>query len=137
MRPVQSHRAHRLPRAPEAGVAGGEAIAAHTASSVKVDKIAVFAVDDSAAPVWFTTDTRNTFCGNRSVSAKVLVELPDFLISGLIHVSSLTDDFFSFDPTRRQLRGRRTGKTYKAGARLRVVVLRIDFPKRQVDFRPA
>jgi ribonuclease R len=67
----------------------------------------------------------------------LLVELPDFLISGLIHVSSLTDDFFSFDPTRRQLRGRRTGKTYKAGARLRVVVLRIDFPKRQVDFRPA
>jgi ribonuclease R len=65
------------------------------------------------------------------------VELPDFLLSGLIHVSSLTDDFYSFDPVRRHLRGRRSGKIYKAGAHLRVAVLRIDFPKRQVDFRPA
>ena len=67
----------------------------------------------------------------------LLVELPDFLLSGLIHVSSLTDDFYSFDPLRRHLRGRRNGKIYKAGAHLRVAVLRIDFPKRQVDFRPA
>ena len=67
----------------------------------------------------------------------LLVELPDFLLSGLIHVSSLTDDFYSFDPVRRHLRGRRSGKIYKAGAHLRVAVLRIDFPKRQVDFRPA
>jgi ribonuclease R len=55
----------------------------------------------------------------------------------MIHVSSLTDDFYSFDPVRRHLRGRRSGKIYKAGAHLRVAVLRIDFPKRQVDFRPA
>jgi ribonuclease R len=67
----------------------------------------------------------------------LLVELPDFLLSGLIHVSSLTDDFYSFDPVRRHLRGRRSGHIYKAGAHLRVAVLRIDFPKRQVDFRPA
>ena len=67
----------------------------------------------------------------------LLVELPDFLLSGLIHVSSLTDDFYSFDPVRRHLRGRRNGKVFKAGAHLRVAVLRIDFPKRQVDFRPA
>jgi len=67
----------------------------------------------------------------------LLVELPDFLLSGLIHVSSLTDDFYSFDPIRRHLRGRRNGKVFKAGAHLRVAVLRIDFPKRQVDFRPA
>jgi len=67
----------------------------------------------------------------------LLVELPDFLLSGLIHVSALTDDFYSFDPVRRHLRGRRHGKTYQAGAPLRVAVLRIDFPKRQVDFRPA
>ena len=67
----------------------------------------------------------------------LLVELPDFLISGLIHVSALKDDFFSFDPVRRHLRGRRSGQTYKAGSRLRVAVLRIDLPKRQVDFRPA
>ncbi len=67
----------------------------------------------------------------------MFVELPDFLLSGLIHVSSIRDDFFSFSPAQRSLRGRRSGKTYRAGTRLRVAVLKIDIQKRQVDFRPA
>ena len=67
----------------------------------------------------------------------MFVELPDFLLSGLIHVSSIKDDFFSFNPAQRSLRGRRSGKTYRAGSQLRVAVLKIDLPKRQVDFRPA
>ncbi len=67
----------------------------------------------------------------------MFVELPDFLLSGLIHVSALTGDFFSFDPARRSLLGRRTGKIYRAGVQLQVAVLKIDLPKRQVDFRPA
>ncbi len=33
----------------------------------------------------------------------LMVELPDALITGLIHVSALTDDFYSFEPARRQL----------------------------------
>src|SRR5205823_10728331 len=37
----------------------------------------------------------------------LMVELPDALITGLIHVSSLTDDFYLFEPARRQLIGRR------------------------------
>src|SRR5256886_947288 len=37
----------------------------------------------------------------------LMVELPDALITGLVHVSSLTDDFYSFEPARRQLIGRR------------------------------
>src|SRR5438093_12224560 len=40
----------------------------------------------------------------------LMVELPDALITGLIHVSSLTDDFYLFEPTRRQLIGRRSRK---------------------------
>ena len=67
----------------------------------------------------------------------MFVELPDFLLSGLIHVSSIQNDFFSFNPAQRSLRGRRSGKIYKAGTRLRVAVLKIDLQKRQVDFRPA
>src|SRR5215468_11323400 len=33
----------------------------------------------------------------------LMVELPDALVTGLIHVSSLTDDFYVFEPARRQL----------------------------------
>ena len=64
----------------------------------------------------------------------LMVELPDALITGLIHVSSLTDDFYVFEPTRRQLIGRRTRKRFSVGDELSVFVARVDAFKRQVDF---
>jgi ribonuclease R len=64
----------------------------------------------------------------------VMVELPDALITGLIHVSSLTDDFYVFEPARRQLIGRRSRKRFSVGDRLSVFVARVDVFKRQVDF---
>jgi ribonuclease R len=64
----------------------------------------------------------------------LMVELPDALITGLVHVSSLTDDFYSFEPARRQLIGRRSRKRFKIGDQLSVFVARVDVFKRQVDF---
>jgi ribonuclease R len=64
----------------------------------------------------------------------LMVELPDALLTGLIHVSSLTDDFYVFEPARRQLIGRRTRKRFKIGDQLSVFVARVDLFKRQVDF---
>src|SRR2546423_6809730 len=64
----------------------------------------------------------------------LMVELPDALITGLIHVSSLTDDFYLFEPARRQLIGRRSRKKFKVGDDLSVFVARVDMFKRQVDF---
>jgi ribonuclease R len=64
----------------------------------------------------------------------LMVELPDALITGLVHVSSLTDDFYLFDPARRQLIGRRTRKRFSVGDELSVFVARVDTFKRQVDF---
>jgi|SRR6266545_114421 len=64
----------------------------------------------------------------------VMVELPDALLTGLIHVSSLTDDFYVFEPARRQLIGRRSRKRFRVGDGLSVFVARVDLFKRQVDF---
>src|SRR5438046_8503183 len=64
----------------------------------------------------------------------LMVELPDALITGLIHVSSLTDDFYVFEPARRQLIGRRSRKRFRIGDDLSVFVARVDLFKRQVDF---
>ena len=64
----------------------------------------------------------------------LMVELPDALITGLIHVSALTDDFYSFEPARRQLIGRRSRKRFSVGDQLSVFVARVDSFKRQVDF---
>jgi ribonuclease R len=64
----------------------------------------------------------------------LMVELPDALVTGLIHVSSLPGDFYLFEPTRRQLIGRRSRKRFKVGDDLSVFVARVDLFKRQVDF---
>jgi ribonuclease R len=62
------------------------------------------------------------------------VELPDALITGLVHVSSLSDDFYLFEPSRRQLIGRRGRKRFSIGDEVRVFVVRVDPFKRQIDF---
>src|SRR5438094_2048995 len=64
----------------------------------------------------------------------LMVELPDALITGLVHVSSLTDDFYLFEPARRQLIGRRSRKRFSVGDEISVFVARVDAFKRQVDF---
>lgn len=64
----------------------------------------------------------------------LLIELPDVLMTGLIHVSSLTDDFFTFHAAQRRLIGRQSRQRYSVGDELRVKVVRVDAFKRQIDF---
>jgi len=58
-----------------------------------------------------------------------------FPAEGLVHVSSLTDDYYSFDETSRSLTGGRSKKRYRLGDRVRVQVARVDLQKRMLDLR--
>jgi ribonuclease R len=64
----------------------------------------------------------------------LLVELPDVLLTGLVHVSSLKDDFYVFHPAQRRFIGRQSRRRFSVGDQLRVFVARVDVFKRQVDF---
>jgi ribonuclease R len=64
----------------------------------------------------------------------LLVELPDVLLTGLVHVSSLKDDFYVFHPAQRRFIGRQSRRKFSVGDQLRVLVARVDVFKRQVDF---
>jgi ribonuclease R len=64
----------------------------------------------------------------------LVVEVPDALITGLIHVSSLGGDFFVYDGVKQQMYGRRTRFTLGLGDLLEVGVARVDRFKQQVDF---
>jgi ribonuclease R len=64
------------------------------------------------------------------------VELPDFLLTGLVHVSSLDDDFYVHDPGRARFVGRKSKRLFQAGQAIQVTVARVDTFKQQVDFRP-
>jgi ribonuclease R len=67
----------------------------------------------------------------------LFVELPEFLLTGLVHISALEGDFFVHDAARCRLVGRRTKKTYQVGDQIEVAVARVDMFKQQVDFKPA
>jgi ribonuclease R len=64
----------------------------------------------------------------------LVVELPDALVTGVVHVSTLSDDFYRFDAVQRRLVGRRTNRRYSVGDEIRVFVARVDTFKRQIDF---
>ncbi len=64
----------------------------------------------------------------------LVVELPDAVVTGLVHVSALTDDFYHFDAAQRRLIGRRTNRRYRVGDEIRVFVARVDTFKQQIDF---
>jgi ribonuclease R len=66
----------------------------------------------------------------------LVIELPDCLLTGLIHVSAIDGDFYVFDRQRSALVGRKTRRTFRMGTEIDVTVDRVDMFKQQVDFRP-
>jgi ribonuclease R len=64
----------------------------------------------------------------------LVIELPDVVVTGLVHISALTDDFYRFDAAQRRLIGRRTNRRYRVGDEIRVFVARVDTFKQQIDF---
>ena len=134
-RSARSAGAHRHPDMAEiASIAEHISVTERTAADAEVDAVQMKKLEffqrqlDAHNPQIFRAsivDVRNY---------GLMVELPDALIAGLIHVSSLTDDFYLFEPARRQLIGRRSRKRFSVGGELSVFVARVDLFKRQVDF---
>ena len=65
------------------------------------------------------------------------VDVPGLAMSGLVHLSSVTDDFYEFDEARGQLTGRRTRRVIHLGDKVQVQIAKVDSFKKQVDFRLA
>jgi ribonuclease R len=63
--------------------------------------------------------------------------VPGLAMSGLIHCSSLTDDFYEFDEARGTLTGRRNRRVFRLGDKVEVQIAKVDSFKKQVDFRLA
>ncbi len=67
----------------------------------------------------------------------LFVELKDIYVEGLIHVTSLPNDYYQFDAAHQRLRGERTGKTYRLGDKVDVLVSRVDLEEKKIDFELA
>ena len=95
----------------------------------KLEYLAALAADENATGFdGFVSEVRNF---------GFFVSVPEVDLSGLVHVSALEGDFYVFDPARAELKGRASGRSFRAGAPVRVVPQRVDFFKGEVDFRLA
>ncbi|HCZ06579.1 MAG: ribonuclease [Thermotogota bacterium] len=65
----------------------------------------------------------------------LFVEIPDKMVSGLVHVSTL-DDHFHYDDQKNILLGENTGKVYRIGDELKVRVVSADKARMEVNFEP-
>ncbi len=63
----------------------------------------------------------------------LFVELVEHYVEGLVHVSSMADDYYRFVEQEHVLRGEHTKKNYRLGDRVEVQVVRVDMERRQVD----
>ncbi len=63
----------------------------------------------------------------------IYVELPD-TVEGMVHVSKLSGDYFNYDENACEMVGQATGKSYKLGMPVKIVVENCDRFTRTIDF---
>jgi ribonuclease R len=68
------------------------------------------------------------------VSFGIFVEIIEFMVEGLVHISDLEDDYYLFEEKAYRLKGRSSGRTYRLGDKVRVRVVRVNVNERLLDF---
>ncbi len=61
------------------------------------------------------------------------LELVEHFVEGMVHVSTMADDYYRFMEGAHVLRGEKNGRVYRLGDRVKVQVIRVDLERRQID----
>ncbi|MGZ5581644.1 MAG: ribonuclease R [Usitatibacter sp.] len=64
----------------------------------------------------------------------LFVTLDDLYVDGLVHISDLGQDYFTFDAAKHTLRGERSGVKYQLAGRVKVKVVRVNLEQAKIDF---
>jgi ribonuclease R len=64
----------------------------------------------------------------------LFVELADIYVEGLVHITSLRNDYYHFDAGKHTLTGEHSRKSYRLGDSVRVKVARVDLDDKKIDF---
>ncbi len=94
-------------------------------------------VDERFKCAWMSKHVGSEFDGTVTgvTSFGLFVELEESRVSGLVHISQLSNDYYHFDPARHLLKGERTGVQFRLGDHVRIQVLRASLEDRKIDFR--
>ncbi|MBI5468170.1 MAG: ribonuclease R, partial [Deltaproteobacteria bacterium] len=63
----------------------------------------------------------------------LFVELKDYFVEGLVHVSNLRDDYYIFDEKRHALTGEHTKRAFRLGDQAKVTITKVDLERRRID----
>lgn len=63
----------------------------------------------------------------------LFVELTQFGVSGLVHVTAMPNDYYTFDPVSHSLTGKRHGRQFALADRVRVKVAAVNLDERKID----
>ncbi|MBW8713725.1 MAG: RNB domain-containing ribonuclease [Acidobacteria bacterium] len=63
----------------------------------------------------------------------LFIELIEHFVEGLVHISTMADDYYRFVDRAHILRGENTGRVYRLGDKVSVQVIKVDMERRQVD----
>ena len=63
----------------------------------------------------------------------LFVELPNLFIEGLVHVSTLNDDWYEYRSRQNLLIGRKSKNTFRVGDLINIKILKVDILKYQID----
>jgi ribonuclease R len=61
------------------------------------------------------------------------IELIEHFVEGMVHVSTMADDYYRFVERAHIMRGENTGQVYRLGDKVRVQVIKVDMERRQID----
>ena len=64
----------------------------------------------------------------------LFVEITRNHVSGLVHITSLPNDYYHFDPVVHRLTGDRTGKVFQLAQKVTVRVMAVNVEERKIDF---
>jgi len=63
----------------------------------------------------------------------LFIELVEHFVEGMVHVSTMADDYYRFVERAHILRGEKNGREYRLGDRVDVQVIKVDLERRQID----
>ena len=69
--------------------------------------------------------------------AGLFVQIDEFLVDGLVHISELLDDFYHFEEERHRLVGERGRQVWRLGDRIRVQLVSADAGELRIELVPA
>ena len=63
----------------------------------------------------------------------LFIELVEHFVEGLVHISSMADDYYTFFERQHELRGENSRKVYRLGDMVKVQLVRVDRDHRKLE----